>query len=93
MRKTVAIAAATGALFFGGAGVSHATVSAPAPSSTTTILAQEDPNDRGGDKTGLWGLLGLLGLGGLMGVNRRNGHSYRDTRTTGTTGTTGTGRI
>jgi MYXO-CTERM domain-containing protein len=73
MRKTIATAAATGALLFGGAGVAHATItSAPAPSSTTTTLIAEDQNQPKSDKTGLWGLLGLLGLGGLAGLKRRN---------------------
>lgn len=86
MRKTVALVATTGALLLGGAGVAHATVqTAPHPSSTTTILAQDNPNDQRSDKTGLWGLLGLLGLGGLMG--RKRDESYRGTRSTGTTGT------
>ncbi|MDT7734850.1 MAG: hypothetical protein QOE12_2024 [Mycobacterium sp.] len=73
MRKTIATAAATGALLFGGAGVAHATVpSAPAPSSTTTTLIAQDQNQPKSDKTGLWGLVGLLGLGGLAGLKRRN---------------------
>jgi MYXO-CTERM domain-containing protein len=73
MRKTIAVAAATGALLFGGAGVAHATVPS-APSSTTTTLADDNNNnnDNDSDKTGLWGLLGLLGLGGLAGLKRRN---------------------
>ncbi|MGZ8801546.1 MAG: WGxxGxxG family protein [Mycobacterium sp.] len=85
MRKTIAVAAATGALLFGGAGVAHAIPSAPAPSSTTTTLAQDNPNDNESDKTGLWGLLGLLGLGGLAGLKRRD-DAYRGTGTTGTPG-------
>lgn len=102
MRKSVAVTAATGALLFGGAGVAHATVhDVPAPSSTTTTLAaQDDPNDNGGDKTGLWGLLGLLGLAGLLGRKRDDadhrgvstagaGGTYRGTGTTGTD----TGRV
>ena len=75
MRKTVAVISATGALLFGGAGVASATVqSAPAPSSTTTPLADNNTNanDQHCDKTGLWGLLGLTGLLGLAGLKRRN---------------------
>jgi hypothetical protein len=75
MRKTVAVISATGALLFGGAGVASATVqSAPAPSSTTTTLADNNTNanDQHCDKTGLWGLLGLTGLLGLAGLKRRN---------------------
>ncbi len=76
MRKTIAVVAATGALLFGGAGVANATVhSAPAPSSTTTTLADNSDNngtDQHSDKTGLWGLLGLAGLFGLAGLKRRN---------------------
>jgi MYXO-CTERM domain-containing protein len=71
MRKFIAAISATGALVFGGAGLANATVqSAPAPSSTTTTLADNN-NDQHSDKTGLWGLLGLLGLGGLAGLKRR----------------------
>jgi hypothetical protein len=85
MRKAIAVAAATGALLFGGAGVAHATApSSPTPSSTTTTLAQDNANNTKSDKTGLWGLLGLLGLGGLAGLKRRN-----DVRGTGTTGAPG----
>jgi MYXO-CTERM domain-containing protein len=77
MRKTIAVVSATGALLFGGAGVANATVhSAPAPSSTTTTLADNTDNnstDQHSDKTGLWGLLGLAGLFGLAGLKRRNG--------------------
>ena len=97
MRKTTAVAAATGTLLFGGAGVAQATVSgAPAPSSTTTTLAQDSPDDNGNENTGLWGLLGLLGLGGLMGLKRRDEHGNRfvtagTARDTG--GATGTGRV
>lgn len=74
MRKAIAIASATGALLFGGAGVANATTpSAPAPSSTTTTLADNNntTTDQHSDKTGLWGLVGLLGLGGLAGLKRR----------------------
>ena len=74
MRKTIAVLSATGALLFGGAGVASAAVhSAPAPSSTTTMLADsnDNSNQQHSDKTGLWGLLGLLGLGGLAGLMRR----------------------
>jgi hypothetical protein len=74
MRRTIAVISATGALLFGGAGVANATVqSAPAPSSTTTTLADtNNDNNQHSDKTGLWGLLGLLGLSGLAGLKRRN---------------------
>jgi MYXO-CTERM domain-containing protein len=71
MRKTLAVVSATGALLFGGVGIANATPSAPAPSSTTVTLAQDDANHHDSDKTGLWGLLGLLGLGGLAGLKRR----------------------
>ena len=74
MRKTLAVICATGALTFGGAGIANATVeSGPAPSSTTTTLADnnDNTNQQHSDKTGLWGLLGLLGLGGLAGLKRR----------------------
>lgn len=74
MRKTIAVVSATGALLFGGAGVANAAVdSAPAPSSTTTTLADttNNTNDQHNDNAGLWGLLGLLGLGGLAGLKRR----------------------
>ncbi|ORB83101.1 hypothetical protein B1987_03755 [Mycobacterium kansasii] len=71
MRKTIAVASATGALLFGGTGVANAAVQdAPTPSSTTTTLADNN-NDQHGDNSGLWGLLGLLGLGGLVGLKRR----------------------
>ncbi len=75
MRKTLAIAAATGSLLFGGAGIANATApSIPAPSATTTTVAQngDDANNQHSDKTGLWGLLGLAGLAGLAGLKRRN---------------------
>ncbi len=76
MRKTIAVIAATGALLFAGAGVASADVqSAPAPSSTTTTLADNNTDNNGNqhsDKTGLWGLLGLTGLLGLAGLKRRN---------------------
>jgi len=75
MRKTIAVISATGALLFGGAGVANATApSIPAPSQTTTTLADNSNNnttDQHSDNNGLWGLLGLLGLGGLMGLKRR----------------------
>ncbi|OBK44336.1 WGxxGxxG family protein [Mycobacterium sp. 1081908.1] len=89
MRKTIAVISATGALLFGGAGVANATVEgAPAPSSSTTTLADNNNgqnNDQHSDNTGLWGLLGLLGLGGLMGLKRR-----KDTDTITRVGTTTT---
>jgi MYXO-CTERM domain-containing protein len=90
MRKTIAVVSATGALLFGGAGVANATVqSAPAPSSTTTTLADNSTNtnttDQHSDKSGMWGLLGLLGLGGLAGLKRR-----RDTNAVTGVGTTTT---
>jgi LPXTG-motif cell wall-anchored protein len=75
MRKTIAVISATGALLFGGAGVANATnQGAPAPSSTTTTLADNNNGqntDQRSDNNGLWGLLGLLGLGGLVGLKRR----------------------
>jgi LPXTG-motif cell wall-anchored protein len=71
MRRTIAVISATGALLFGGAGVASATVEgAPAPSSTSTTLA-DNTSDQHHDNTGLWGLVGLLGLGGLLGLKRR----------------------
>jgi MYXO-CTERM domain-containing protein len=85
MRKTVAVAAATGALLFGGAGVANADTQAPIQGSTT-ILAQTDDGRPDSDKTGLWGLTGLLGLLGLAGLKRRN-----DRPDVGVTGTTGYG--
>lgn len=89
MRKTFAVMCVTGALTFGGAGIANATAeSGPAPSSTTTVLA--DDNNSGypqnnDDKTGLWGLVGLLGLGGLAGLIRR-----KPTHTAGPAATPGT---
>jgi MYXO-CTERM domain-containing protein len=81
MRKTLGVTLTAGALMFGGAGVANATTpAAPVPSSTTTVLADNNTNnDHDSDKTGLWGLLGLLGLGGLAGLKRR-----KDTDTYGT---------
>jgi LPXTG-motif cell wall-anchored protein len=90
MRKIIAVISTTGALLFGGAGIANATVeSAPAPSSTTTTLADNDTNTgaQHSDNTGLWGLLGLLGLGGLLGLKRR-----RDTAGVAGVGTTTPGR-
>lgn len=75
MREIVAVAAATGALLFGGAGVAHAApeyTSVQGP--TTTVVAQADDDQEDGDNTGLWGLAGLLGLFGLLGLKRRNDH-------------------
>jgi LPXTG-motif cell wall-anchored protein len=71
MRKTLGITLTAAALMFGGAGVANAT--APIPTSTTTILADDTNGTQGqdNDKTGLWGLAGLLGLGGLLGLKRR----------------------
>ncbi len=84
MRKALAVAATTGALLFGGAGVAHATIPmVPTPASSTATLAQTDTPDTESDKTGLWGLLGLLGLGGLLGLKRRT-DPYRGTGTPGT---------
>ena len=77
MRKTIAVMSATGALLFGGAGVANAAVdNAPAPSSTTTTLADNsnNNNEQHSDNSGKWGLLGLLGLVGLAGLKRR-GHT------------------
>ncbi|SPM28233.1 WGxxGxxG family protein [Mycobacterium terramassiliense] len=89
MRKTIAAVSATGALLFGGAGVANAAVeSAPAPSSTTTTLADTNTTtDQHSDNNGLWGLLGLLGLGGLLGLKRR-----KDTAAVTGVGTTTPGR-
>ncbi|WP_197375187.1 WGxxGxxG family protein [Mycolicibacterium baixiangningiae] len=71
MREIVAVAAATGALLFGGAGVANATAEyAPVQGPTTTLVAQADEQEDG-DNTGLWGLAGLLGLLGLIGLKRR----------------------
>lgn len=75
MRKSLAVAAATGTLLFGGAGVAGATAAnMPAPASTTTVAQTGDDsnNNHHSDKTGLWGLLGLAGLAGLAGLKRRN---------------------
>ncbi len=75
MRKTLAIAATTGAILFGGAGVANATITEVQPSSTTTTVAQSDDannNTNHSDKSGLWGLLGLTGLAGLAGLRRRH---------------------
>jgi LPXTG-motif cell wall-anchored protein len=71
MREIVAVAAATGALLFGGAGVANATTEyAPVQGPTTTLVAQADDQEDG-DNTGLWGLAGLLGLLGLLGLKKR----------------------
>jgi MYXO-CTERM domain-containing protein len=75
MRKTIAIVSATGALMFGGAGIAEAAVQgAPAPSSTTTTLADNTNGnaDQHSDNSGKYGLFGLLGLFGLAGLKRRN---------------------
>jgi LPXTG-motif cell wall-anchored protein len=78
MRKAVAVLGMTGALAFGGAGISHATTyEIPAPAATTTV-AQTDHED-GGDNTGLWGLAGLLGLLGLLGLKRRDNRAVAGT--------------
>ena len=77
MRKPLVIGVTSLALLFGGAGVANATTpNTPAPVSTTTVLAQDDAKDDGGDN-GLWGLAGLLGLVGLAGLMRRRdtGHT------------------
>ncbi|MCW2652393.1 MAG: hypothetical protein JWR32_3369 [Mycobacterium sp.] len=72
MRKTVGIALTAAALLFGGAGVANASApTAPVPSSTTTMLADDNDNGHDSGKTGLWGLAGLLGLVGLAGLKRR----------------------
>jgi hypothetical protein len=84
MRKTLAVVSATGALLFGGVGIANAAPSAPAPSSTTVTLAQDDANHHNSDKTGLWGLVGLLGLTGLAGLMRR-GTDVRPSTGTSTT--------
>lgn len=92
-RTTIAIASATGALLFGGAGIANAEhTSAPAPSSTTT-LADDAYGNSNNDNTGLWGLAGLLGLIGLVGLKKRNDHDdYRRTgANVGATRGTGTG--
>ncbi len=75
MNKTVAVISATGALLFGGAGVADAAVNgAPAPSSTSTSLADNTNGDTHHDSgdNGKWGMFGLLGLFGLAGLKRRN---------------------
>ena len=66
MRKTIAVISATGAMLFGGAGLADAAVQgAPAPSSTTTTLADNGecaPTiDQHSDNTGKWGMFGRLG--------------------------------
>ena len=76
MRKTLAIAAATGALLFGGAGAANAEPAHGAVPSTTTLAADDYGNDN--DNAGLWGLTGLLGLLGLLGLRRhRDDHDTR----------------
>ena len=75
MRTTIAVISATGAMLFGGAGLANAAIQgAPAPSSTTTTLADNGNanNDQHSDNTGKWGMFGLLGLFGLAGLKRRN---------------------
>jgi MYXO-CTERM domain-containing protein len=75
MRKTLAIAAATGAILFGGAGVANASGPGTQPPSSTTTVAQTGDNNNNNnhsDKTGLWGLVGLAGLAGLAGLRRRH---------------------
>jgi MYXO-CTERM domain-containing protein len=73
MRKAIAVASATGALLFGGAGIANAAVeNQSVPSSTTTVAQQDNnQNNQKSDHSGLWGLVGLLGLGGLAGLMRR----------------------
>ncbi|VEG42753.1 Uncharacterised protein [Mycolicibacterium flavescens] len=84
MQKTAAIGATTLALLFGGAGVANATeLTAPAPATTTTVLAQDAEQDDSGDN-GLWGLAGLLGLLGLLGLKRRKDADYPANRGGGT---------
>ncbi|MBI2701544.1 hypothetical protein KQR54_04785 [Mycobacterium gordonae] len=74
MRNMIAAGCAATALLFGGAGIANASVEqAPAPSSTTTTLADEHQQES--DNTGLWGLTGLLGLAGLAGLARRKNHN------------------
>jgi MYXO-CTERM domain-containing protein len=75
MRNTIAVISASGALLFGGAGLADAAVQAsPAPSPTTTTLADNGnaDTDHHSDDTGKWGMFGLLGLFGLAGLKRRN---------------------
>ncbi|MEO3761350.1 WGxxGxxG family protein [Mycobacterium sp. B14F4] len=85
MQKTVAIGATTLALLFGGAGIANATeLTAPAPATTTTVVAQQAEQEDDGDKTGLWGLAGLLGLLGLVGLKRRKDADYPANRGGGT---------
>jgi LPXTG-motif cell wall-anchored protein len=71
MREIVAVAAATGALLFGGAGVANATTEYTSVQGPTTTLVAQDDDQEDGDNTGLWGLAGLLGLLGLLGLKRR----------------------
>jgi LPXTG-motif cell wall-anchored protein len=71
MRKSIAIGTTAITLFFGGAGVAHATeLSAPAATTVTAQGSYDNGNDDS-DNTGLWGLVGLLGLLGLAGLKRR----------------------
>ena len=92
MRKTLAIAAATGALVFGSAGIANANpLGAPIPTATTTTLADNDNNQSDSnqhqDNSGKWGLAGLLGLAGLAGLLRRNRHAASDPAVTRAGGT------
>ncbi|KUI28379.1 hypothetical protein AU196_17535 [Mycobacterium sp. IS-1742] len=87
MREIVAVAAATGALLFGGAGVANATTTeyAPVQGPTTTLVAQADEQEDG-DNTGLWGLAGLLGLLGLLGLKPKKDRHVATTPAPGTPG-------
>lgn len=76
MRKTIAVAAATGALLLGGAGVANAETQAVGPAQTTTLAADDYGNNT--DNSGMWGLAGLLGLLGLLGLRKQ--HDNRDNR-------------
>jgi len=59
-------------LLFGAAGVAQATDTvALVPAATSTTLAAETETEDDGGDNGLWGLAGLLGLIGLAGLKRR----------------------
>lgn len=65
VRKTVALAALTGALVL--APAAGALADEPTLAGATVIAQDTTQNqDQDSDKTGLWGLLGLVGLAGLI---------------------------
>jgi MYXO-CTERM domain-containing protein len=79
MRTFLAVILTVSGLMFGGVGVANATTALSTPVATsTTVVAQEEADDDGGD-AGLWGLAGLLGLAGLTGLLRRRDNVRRDT--------------